>query len=138
MRHAVLALAAAAAALLALRPAAALPPAAPVASLEWSPGTPSPGYDVTFTINASDADGPVTGGRLDFGDHNDGSFFAQHNALRDASTCATGDQQSWRLAHRYAQKGSYTLRLSVTSGSCPGLGLLVSDRTEVTYTITVG
>ena len=137
MRRAAILLAAAAAALLALRPATALPPAAPVASLEWSPGTPAQATTVTFTVNASDADGPVTGGTIFFGDGVNESFFAPRTAVKDATSCATGDAQRWTLRHVYAQRGTYGVRLTVTSGSCPGLGLLVSDRTEVTYTIKI-
>lgn len=138
MRRAAILLAAAAAALLALRPAAALPPAGPVASLDWSPPSPRSEAPVTFTITGSDADGPVTGGKLEYGDGSHELFFAPSTAVRDITTCVTGDhQRTWTLRHVYRLKGSYQARLTVNSGSCPGFSLLVSDQTVVSYTVEI-
>jgi hypothetical protein len=138
MRRAALLLAAAAVALLALRPAAAVPFGPPSASMTWSPGTPMPSVTVTFTIDAFDPDGPLTSGSLEYGDGTKESFLFTRSTTRDAAACVTGDKQKASLRHVYAGRGDYPVKLTVDAGSCPGANLVVAGRVVASYMVSVG
>lgn len=115
----------------------ALPIGRAEASMAWSPGVPSAGRDVTFSISASDPAGLVTSVRLEYGDGASDAIVVPRSLLRDTTACLTGDAFNGTLRHRFASPAEYKARLIVTSGSCPVTDAVTSRTTVVSYTITV-
>ena len=125
-----------AAAVIATSPASGLPGLGSLRiSADYSPGHPTAGKSVTFTVTASDADGIVERVLLCYGDDTCGQAAYSWTTQDRVRACALGANYTGRFMHAYSHTATYHVTLVVVSTGCPGL----EDEQETTaYDLRVG